>query len=126
MYFDRQKLEELEDKALAPYGVRSKDAKGRAYLDDEPDYRTAFQRDRDRIIHTTAFRRPRIQDPGLHQQRRRLLPHAADPHARSCPSRTNHRRTRWERMKIWSRLFASRTISVTPRSDILAKCRWRG
>lgn len=57
MFFDRQKLEELEDKALAPYGVRSKDGKGRAYLDDEPEYRTAFQRDRDRIIHTTAFRR---------------------------------------------------------------------
>jgi dGTPase len=57
MYFDRQRLEELEDKALAPYGMRSKDSKGRAYLDDEPEYRTAFQRDRDRIIHTTAFRR---------------------------------------------------------------------
>ena len=57
MYFDRQKLEELEDRALAPYGARSKDSKGRAYLDNEPDYRTAFQRDRDRIIHTTAFRR---------------------------------------------------------------------
>jgi len=57
MFFDRQKLEELEDKALAPYGVRSKNSKGRAYLDDEPEYRTAFQRDRDRIIHTTAFRR---------------------------------------------------------------------
>ncbi len=57
MYFDRQKLEELEDKALAPYAVRSKDSKGRAYLDTEPDYRTAFQRDRDRILHTTAFRR---------------------------------------------------------------------
>src|SRR5512147_1225648 len=57
MFFDRQKLEELEDKALAPYGVRSKDSKGRAYLDDEPDYRTAFQRDRDRVLHTTAFRR---------------------------------------------------------------------
>ena len=57
MFFDRAKLEELEDKALAPYGVRSKDTKGRAYLDTEPAYRTAFQRDRDRIIHTTAFRR---------------------------------------------------------------------
>jgi dGTPase len=57
MFFDRRKLEELEDKALAPYGVRSKDSKGRAYLDEEPDYRTAFQRDRDRVIHTTAFRR---------------------------------------------------------------------
>ncbi len=57
MYFDRVILEELEDKALAPYGMRSKNSKGRAYLDREPDYRTVFQRDRDRILHTTAFRR---------------------------------------------------------------------
>ena len=57
MYFTRQQLEEIEDKALAPYGMRSKDSKGRAYLDNEPGYRTSFQRDRDRIIHTTAFRR---------------------------------------------------------------------
>jgi len=57
MYFDRAMLEELEDKALAPYGMRSKNTKGRAYLDNEPEYRTAFQRDRDRILHTTAFRR---------------------------------------------------------------------
>ena len=56
MYF-RQDLEENEDRSLAPYGVRSKDLKGRAYLDNEPDYRTAFQRDRDRVLHTTAFRR---------------------------------------------------------------------
>jgi dGTPase len=57
MFYSRQQLEEIEDKSLAPYGVRSKDTKGRAYLDNEPDYRTAFQRDRDRILHTTAFRR---------------------------------------------------------------------
>ncbi len=57
MYFDRRQLEALEDRTLAPYAVRSKDSKGRAYLDNEPEYRTAFQRDRDRIIHTTAFRR---------------------------------------------------------------------
>jgi dGTPase len=57
MFFTRQQLEEIEDKSLAPYGARSKDSKGRAYLDNEPDYRTAFQRDRDRILHTTAFRR---------------------------------------------------------------------
>ena len=35
----------------------AKNSKGRAYLDSEPDYRTSFQRDRDRILHTTAFRR---------------------------------------------------------------------
>jgi dGTPase len=57
MYFTRQQLEEIEDKSLAPYGMRSRDSKGRAYLDNEPDYRTSFQRDRDRILHTTAFRR---------------------------------------------------------------------
>ncbi len=55
--FTRQHLEEIEDKSLASYGMRSKDSKGRAYLDSEPDYRTSFQRDRDRILHTTAFRR---------------------------------------------------------------------
>ncbi len=55
--FTRQHLEEIEDKSLAPYGMRSKDTKGRAYLDTEPEYRTSFQRDRDRILHTTAFRR---------------------------------------------------------------------
>jgi dGTPase len=57
MYFDRATLEDLEDKSLAPYGMRSKNSKGRAYLDTEPEYRTSFQRDRDRILHTTAFRR---------------------------------------------------------------------
>ena len=57
MFFTRQQLEEIEDKSLAPYGMRSKDSKGRAYLDSEPEYRTTFQRDRDRILHTTAFRR---------------------------------------------------------------------
>jgi dGTPase len=57
MYFTRQQLEEIEDKSLAPYGTRSRDSKGRAYLDNEPEYRTIFQRDRDRILHTTAFRR---------------------------------------------------------------------
>lgn len=57
MYFSRQQLEEIEDKSLAPYGMRSRDSKGRAYLDSEPEYRTSFQRDRDRILHTTAFRR---------------------------------------------------------------------
>ncbi len=53
----RERLEELEDAALAPYGIRARNSRGRLYPEDEPDYRTCFQRDRDRIIHTTAFRR---------------------------------------------------------------------
>jgi dGTPase len=47
----------MEDRDLAPYGLRSQDTKGRVFNEDEPDYRTTFQRDRDRILHTTAFRR---------------------------------------------------------------------
>jgi dGTPase len=57
MIFAREHLEKLEAQILAPYGIRSKDSKGRAYPEEEKDYRTAFQRDRDRILHTTAFRR---------------------------------------------------------------------
>ena len=50
-------LERNEEKYLAPYGSKSKDSRGRLYPDNEPSYRTKFQRDRDRIIHTSAFRR---------------------------------------------------------------------
>jgi dGTPase len=53
----RERLEEFEAEALAPYGLRSRDSRGRDFPEDEPHYRTAFQRDRDRILHTTAFRR---------------------------------------------------------------------
>ncbi len=57
MLFTRQQLEDIEDKSLAPYGSRSKYSRGRFFPEDEPEYRTIFQRDRDRILHTTAFRR---------------------------------------------------------------------
>jgi len=57
MIFTRKQLETFEDQCLAPYGMRSKDTRGRQVAEDEPDYRTVFQRDRDRILHTTAFRR---------------------------------------------------------------------
>ena len=57
MNFIREHLEALEASSLAPYALRSSQSRGRVYPDHEPAYRTAFQRDRDRIIHTTAFRR---------------------------------------------------------------------
>lgn len=57
MLIKREKREEQEEHCLAPYGIHSKDSKGREYPDTTPLYRTAFQRDRDRILHTTAFRR---------------------------------------------------------------------
>lgn len=54
---NRDQLERREEQWLAPYAMRSSQSRGRAFPDDEHDYRTAYQRDRDRIIHTTAFRR---------------------------------------------------------------------
>jgi dGTPase len=57
MIFTFDQLKNIENQTLAPYGSRSSETKGREYPDDEPEYRTAFQRDRDRILHTTAFRR---------------------------------------------------------------------
>lgn len=57
MLVTREELETQEAAQLAPYGMKSRDSRGRQYPDPEHPYRTAFQRDRDRIIHTTAFRR---------------------------------------------------------------------
>jgi dGTPase len=57
MLFSREQLEDIEAQSLAPYGIRSRDSRGRTHAEDEAPYRTSFQRDRDRILHTTAFRR---------------------------------------------------------------------
>lgn len=53
----REVLEAIELDTLAPYAVKSRFSRGRRYPEEEHPFRTAFQRDRDRIIHTTAFRR---------------------------------------------------------------------
>lgn len=51
-------FEESERRSLAPYACRAADSRGRRYEEGPPDeYRTAFQRDRDRILYSTAFRR---------------------------------------------------------------------
>ncbi len=57
MFFTRRDLEDGEMTTLAPYGFHSRDSRGRAYPEEEAIYRTCFQRDRDRILHTNAFRR---------------------------------------------------------------------
>ena len=57
MFITREILESQEVANLAPYGMPSHASLGRKFPEPEHPYRTAFQRDRDRIIHTTAFRR---------------------------------------------------------------------
>ena len=53
----RIELQKQEERILAPYAMKSQDSRGRVHPEEEHHYRSLFQRDRDRIIHSTAFRR---------------------------------------------------------------------
>jgi dGTPase len=57
MIRNRRELEDLERQVLAPFAVRAGDSRGRLHPEAESATRTAFGRDRDRVLHTTAFRR---------------------------------------------------------------------
>lgn len=57
MPLGRKELEEIERRTLAPYAQLSSLTRGRVYDEEPPDWRTEYQRDRDRIIHSRAFRR---------------------------------------------------------------------
>jgi len=53
----REKLEKLEEAGLLPCAVRSSRSRGREYGEPSHSTRTEFQRDRDRIVYSSAFRR---------------------------------------------------------------------
>jgi dGTPase len=53
----RKELEELEELLLSPLAALSKNSRGRERFEEPCDVRTAFQRDRDRIVHSKSFRR---------------------------------------------------------------------
>src|SRR5579862_2288229 len=53
----RVELEQIERRILASYAQFSADTRGRKYPEPPPEWRTQYQRDRDRIIHSRAFRR---------------------------------------------------------------------
>jgi dGTPase len=55
--FDRAAKEAREHRELAHYAVHSARSRGRRHAEPEDDLRTCFERDRDRIVHCTAFRR---------------------------------------------------------------------
>lgn len=46
-----------EESYLAPYAMRTRTSRGRTVVEESHPYRTLYQRDRDRIVHSTAFRR---------------------------------------------------------------------
>lgn len=53
----REQLEQVEREVLAPYAQLSADTRGRKHREAPPEWRTQYQRDRDRVIHSRAFRR---------------------------------------------------------------------
>lgn len=53
----RREIEKKEAKFLRPYAMHSSQTRGRRHPEEEPRHRSVYQRDRDRIIHCTAFRR---------------------------------------------------------------------
>lgn len=57
MIYSRTEIENRERQTLAHYAVLSGESAGRVYPEAENDARTCFQRDRDRVIHSKAFRR---------------------------------------------------------------------
>lgn len=54
---NRLDIEELESQNLAPYAMKSRESSGRIYPEPAHDYRTCYQRDRDRVVHCAAFRK---------------------------------------------------------------------
>ncbi|HET7291770.1 MAG TPA: deoxyguanosinetriphosphate triphosphohydrolase [Vicinamibacteria bacterium] len=57
MRVDRLAQEAREERDLAPYGMRSSKSRGRRHPEEEHPLRTRYQRDRDRVIHSSSFRR---------------------------------------------------------------------
>ena len=55
--FNRTAKEAREERDLAPSALRSARSQGRQFHEEEDDLRTVWERDRDRIVHSTSFRR---------------------------------------------------------------------
>ncbi len=66
--FEARDWQDLEDQFLAPYAMHSRQSRGRRHQDEPHPFRNPYQRDRDRIVHSTAFRRLMYKTQVLVQQ----------------------------------------------------------
>ncbi len=83
----RQTRQEQERALLAPAATLSVESSGRAVDETDDAYRTAFQRDRDRILHSKAFRRLKHKTQVFINPEDDHFVHAAHTHAPGDPSR---------------------------------------
>src|SRR5258707_13693679 len=66
--FEPRDWQDLEGQILAPYAMRGRSSRGRRHQDEPHPFRRPYQRDRDRIVHSTAFRRLMYKTQVLVQQ----------------------------------------------------------
>lgn len=71
VFLTREEIEVRERAVLAPYAALAGESQGRRFPTKEHELRTAFQRDRDRIVHSSAFRR-------LEYKTQVFIPHERD------------------------------------------------
>ncbi len=110
--------EELEEKILSPLAAKSAASKGRLRPEEKCDFRTDFQRDRDRIIHCKAFRRMKHKtqvfiSPEGDQSKGRLRPEE------KCDFRTDFQRDR-DRIihcKAFRRMKHKTQVFISPEGD---------
>ena len=86
----RESFEEKEFQDLSPYASHSRNSRGREVPEPECDIRTVYQRDRDRILHSKAFRRLKDKTQVFLAPTGGSLPHPSDTHAGGFPDGPDH------------------------------------